>query len=132
VKLSTLRGKTVVLYFYPKDNTPGCTKEACSFRDAYGEYRSKGIVVLGVSMDDRESHKNFASKFKLPFPLLCDTKADVAKKYGVYVQKNMYGKKYWGLKRTTFVIDERGRISHILDKVECDTHATDVLKVLAK
>jgi len=132
VKLSDIRGKMVVLYFYPKDNTPGCTKEACSFRDAYGQYRSKRIEVLGVSLDDRESHENFASKFNLPFSLLSDTKAEVAKEYGVYVQKNMYGKKFWGIKRTTFVIDEKGRIKEIFDKVDCENHAKDVLKALAK
>ncbi len=132
VKLSSLRGKTLVLYFYPKDNTPGCTKEACSFRDAYEQYKSKKVQVIGVSLDDQGSHENFSSKFGLPFPLLSDTKGEVAKKYGVYVQKNMYGKKYWGIKRTTFVIDEKGKIKEIFDKVDCDNHGKDVLKVLPK
>lgn len=131
ISLSKLRGKPVVLYFYPKDDTPGCTKEACGFRDAYEKYEAKGIQVLGVSLDDEKSHQKFASKYKLPFPLLSDTSAEVSKKYGVYVQKNMYGKKFWGIKRTTFIIDEKGRVAEVFDKVEVDTHSRDVLKALA-
>ena len=130
VKLSDLRGKSVVLYFYPKDNTPGCTKEACSFRDEFSSIKKKNTVVFGVSMDSTESHKKFTEKFSLPFTLLCDTKGDVCKKYDVYGLKSLYGRKFFGIKRTTFVIDENGMIKHIFEKVKPDDHAREVLKML--
>jgi len=130
-KLSDYRGKPVVLYFYPKDDTPGCTKEACSFRDSFKEYRKAGIVVLGISVDDEKSHEKFISKYKLPFTLLSDKDKKVVEKYGVWVEKNMYGKKSWGTARKTFLIDEDGKIVHIFNKVNTDTHAEDVLEILS-
>ena len=110
VKLSDLKGQRVVLYFYPKDDTPGCTKEACSFRDADDVYRSKGIRVLGVSTDDEKSHQKFISKFQLPFDLLADTDKKIVEAYGVWGEKSMYGKKYMGTNRKTFLIDADGKI----------------------
>ena len=117
--------KKVLLYFYPRDDTPGCTSEACNLRDNFPKL--KGITVIGVSMDTSESHKKFAEKYSLPFPLLADTTGDVCRKYSVYVQKNMYGKKYWGIKRTSFLI-ENGKIMHVFDKVDVNNHAQQVLK----
>ena len=128
VKLSDFRGKGVVLYFYPKDDTLGCTKEACGFREDFKKFKSNDIEVIGVSLDDEESHKKFVDKFSLPFTLLCDTKADVSKKYGVYVQKNMYGKKFFGIKRTTFLIDKNGKISKVYGTVDTSNHSKEVLK----
>jgi peroxiredoxin Q/BCP len=128
VKLSDLRGRRVVLYFYPKDDTPGCTKEACSLRDAYDVFTEKGIKVLGVSNDDEASHRKFISKFSLPFDLLADTEKQIVNAYGVYGEKNMYGKKYMGINRTTFLIDEEGKIKKIFKKVNVDEHADEVLK----
>ena len=130
VHLTDLRGKTVLLYFYPKDDTPGCTTEACAFRDAWGELRRRGIVVLGVSRDDVKSHQKFAKKYSLPFPLLADLGGVVAQRYGVWVEKSMYGKKYMGIERTTFVIDEQGKIAHIFPKVKVDQHYDEVLEAL--
>ncbi len=132
VKLSELKGKNVVLYFYPRDNTPGCTKEACSFRDEFPRIKAKNTVVLGVSMDNQESHKKFTTKFSLPFALLCDIKGDVCKKYDVYGLKSLYGRKFWGIKRTTFVIDENGIIKHVFENVKPQNHAKDVLEILNK
>jgi peroxiredoxin Q/BCP len=131
VKLSDFKGKKVVLYFYPKDDTPGCTKEACAFRDGISEMKKKGAVVLGVSADSVESHKKFKSKFDLNFPLLADTDKKIIEGYGVWKEKSMYGKKYMGIERTTFVIDEQGKISHIFPKVKVDQHYDEVLKALA-
>lgn len=119
VSLSDFAGKTVVLYFYPKDDTPGCTKEACSFRDSYGEYQGKDVAVLGVSMDDEASHQQFTNKFSLPFPLLADTDGAITKAYGVD------GGGY--AKRVTYVIDGSGKISHVYTTVKTDTHASDIL-----
>jgi len=130
VKLSDLRGKEVVLYFYPKDDTSGCTKESCGFRDDISLFKARSAVVLGVSLDDQESHRRFTDKYSLNFPLLCDTDAKVSKAYGVYGEKNNYGKKYWGINRTTFIIDKEGKIKHIFSKVQVDTHSKDVLEVL--
>ena len=130
VKLSDFRGKRVVLYFYPKDMTPGCTKEACSFRDHIQQYSTKSVVVLGVSMDNQASHTKFRDKYSLPFDILSDTNADIAKKYGVYGPKSFLGKNFLGVKRVTFIIDENGKISYVFDKVNSGTHAEDVLKVL--
>jgi thioredoxin-dependent peroxiredoxin len=131
VKLSDFKGKKVVLYFYPKDDTPGCTKEACAFRDGISEMKKKGAVVLGVSADSVESHKKFKNKFDLNFPLLADTEKKIIEGYGVWKEKSMYGKKYMGIERTTFVIDEQGKISHIFPKVKVDQHYDEVLKALA-
>lgn len=130
VALKGLKGQPVVLYFYPKDDTPGCTKEACDFRDTDKRLRQAGAVVMGVSLDGAESHKKFIAKFKLPFSLLCDEDALVSKAYGVYKQKNMYGKKYWGIERSTFVIDERGIVKALFRKVKVDGHVDEVLAAL--
>jgi len=130
VSLSSLRGKPVVLYFYPKDNTSGCTKQACGIRDAWGEFERRGAVVLGVSPDGESSHAKFRDKFGLPFPLLADTGHATAEAYGVWVEKSMYGKKYMGVERSTFVIDAQGNVTKVLRKVKPETHADDVLAVL--
>jgi peroxiredoxin Q/BCP len=131
VKLSRLRGKPVVLYFYPKDDTPGCTTQACGIRDAYGEFERAGAVVLGVSPDDERSHVKFRSKYELPFTLLADTEHAVAERYGVWGEKKYMGKKYMGISRSTFVIDEDGKVKKIFEKVTPATHADDVLAALA-
>lgn len=128
VKLSNLRGQKVVLYFYPKDDTPGCTKEACSLRDSHDELREKNIRVLGVSTDEEKSHQKFISKYDLPFTLLADTDKNIVNLYGVYGEKSMYGKKYMGVLRKTFLIDEQGKIKKIFDKVNVSEHAAEVLK----
>lgn len=128
IKLSDLKGHKVVLYFYPKDDTPGCTKEACSFRDADDVYAKKGIKVLGVSTDDEASHQKFISKYSLPFDLLADTDKKIVEKYGVWGEKSMYGKKYMGTIRKTFLIGEDGTIVKIFDKVNVSEHADEVLK----
>jgi peroxiredoxin Q/BCP len=130
VKLKDFKGRQVVLYFYPKDDTPGCTKEACSFRDSLEPIKKAGAVVLGVSLDGRESHQKFIAKHRLPFPLLSDEDATVSKAYGVYKQKNMYGKKFWGIERSTFVIDPAGRLKAIFRKVKVDGHVDEVLAAL--
>ena len=132
VKLSDFKGKRVVLYFYPKDDTPGCTKEACSFRDADDVYLSKGIKVLGVSTDDEKSHQKFISKFQLPFDLLADTDKSIVESYGVWGEKSMYGKKYMGTNRKTFLIDENGKIAKIFDKVNVAEHADEVLEAFGE
>ena len=132
VELSDFKGQKVVLYFYPKDDTPGCTKEACSFRDADDVYRDKGIKVLGVSTDDEKSHQKFISKFQLPFDLLADTDKDIVEKYGVWGEKSMYGKKYMGTNRKTFLIDEDGKIAKIFDKVNVAEHADEVLSAFGE
>jgi peroxiredoxin Q/BCP len=131
VKLSDLKGKKVVLYFYPKDDTPGCTKEACAFRDGIKEIRKHGAVVFGVSADSVESHKKFKNKFDLNFPLLADPDREAIESYGTWKEKSMYGKKYMGIERTTFIIDEQGKISHIFPKVKVDQHYDEVLAALA-
>ena len=132
VKLSDFKGKKVVLYFYPKDDTPGCTKEACAFRDGIDEIKKRGAVVIGVSADSVDSHKKFRSKFDLNFPLLADTDKKIIEAYGTWKEKSMYGKKYMGIERTTFVIDEHGKISHIFPKVKVDVHYDEVLEALDK
>ena len=126
VKLSDFKGKRVVLYFYPKDDTPGCTKEACSFRDADDVFNAKGIKVLGVSTDNEKSHQKFISKYQLPFDLLADTDKKIVEDYGVWAEKSMYGKKYMGTVRKTFLIDN-GKIVKIFDKVNVAEHADEVL-----
>ena len=127
VKLADLKGQRVVLYFYPKDDTPGCTKEACSFRDADDVYKNKGIRVLGVSTDNEKSHQKFISKFQLPFDLLADTDKKIVEAYGVWGEKSMYGRKYMGTFRKTFLIDGDGKIVKIFEKVDVAAHAEDVL-----
>ena len=130
VKLSELKGKKVVLYFYPKDDTPGCTKEACAFRDGIKEIKAQGALVFGVSADTVESHKKFKDKFDLNFPLLADTDRKVIEDFGTWKEKSMYGKKYMGIERTTFIIDKGGKISHIFPKVKVDEHYDEVLEAL--
>jgi peroxiredoxin Q/BCP len=132
VKLSGLRGQKVVLYFYPKDDTPGCTKEACSFRDAFSEYEEKGIKVLGVSLDDEASHQAFASKYSLPFTLLSDTDHSVSDAYGVYGEQTWGERKYMGVARKTFLIDEQGKIKRVFDKVNVEQHADEVMQAFAE
>ncbi|TDQ07402.1 thioredoxin-dependent thiol peroxidase [Pedobacter metabolipauper] len=130
VSLGQFTGKKVVLYFYPKDDTPGCTAEACDFRDNYQGLTAKGIVVLGVSVDDEKSHQKFVTKHSLPFTLLADTDKKIVEAYGVWGEKNMYGKKYMGTNRTTFIIDEEGKISHIIKKVDTKNSTAQVLELL--
>lgn len=130
VKLSNFKGKKVVLYFYPKDDTPGCTKEACAFRDGIAQIKKRGAEVIGVSIDSVESHQKFKRKFELNFPLLADTDKKIVEAYGTWKEKSMYGKKYMGIERTTFVIDENGKISHIFPKVKVDAHYDEVLQAL--
>ncbi|MBI2104348.1 MAG: thioredoxin-dependent thiol peroxidase [Candidatus Omnitrophica bacterium] len=130
VVLSDFRGRKVVLYFYPKDDTPGCTREACGFRDALPRAARSGAVVLGVSRDPLPSHQRFAEKFRLTFPLLSDPDAAVCKAYGVYKQKSLYGRTYWGIERMTFLIDEEGRIARIFPHVKVDGHVDAVLQAL--
>lgn len=127
VKLADLRGQNVVLYFYPKDDTPGCTKEACSFRDADTTYAEQGIKVFGVSLDDEASHQAFAAKFNLPFTLLADTDHSVADAYGVYGEQTWGDKKFMGVARKTFLIDKAGKIKKVFDKVNVEQHADEVL-----
>lgn len=133
VKLSQFKGKqNVVLYFYPRDDTPGCTKEACGFRDEIGQFQSLETAVLGVSTDDVASHQKFAEKFALPFPLLADEDHAVAEKYGVWVEKNMYGKKSMGIQRATFLIDRNGKIAAVWPKVKVDGHIAEVSEKLSE
>ena len=127
VRLSKLKGKEIVLYFYPKDLTPGCTVEACNFRDDYDDYNKKGVLVFGVSLDNEEKHKKFTEKHDLPFPLLSDTEIKVSKAYGVYGEKSFLGKKYFGINRTTFVIDKKGFIKHVFEKVNPKNHSKEVV-----
>lgn len=124
--LSQYKGSKVLLYFYPKDDTPGCTTEACNFRDGYTEFKKMGLVILGVSKDTTKSHKKFAEKFKLPFPLLADTEHTVAEKYGVWKLKKFMGREYMGMERSSFLIDEEGNIAKIYQTVKPDGHATEV------
>lgn len=130
IRLSDFRGKKVVLYFYPKDMTSGCTKEACSFRDNYPQYEEQGAVILGVSPDPPQSHVRFKSKYNLPFVLLSDEDHKVAEAYGVWGEKQMYGRSYYGVLRTTFVIGEDGRIAKVFAKVKPDGHGEEVLEAL--
>src|SRR5256885_10528180 len=130
VKLSDFKGKKVVLYFYPKDDTPGCTKEACAFRDGAGEIKKLGAAVIGVSVNSVEAHKKFKTKFDLNFPLLADTDKKMVEAYRTWKEKSMYGKKYMGIERTTFIIDEQGKFSHIFPKVKVDQHYDQVLDAL--
>lgn len=128
VKLSDLRGRKIVLYFYPKDMTPGCTAEACDLRDNYGTMLKRGYEILGVSTDDEKSHLKFIQKEKLPFRLLADTSKIVHNAYGTWIEKSMYGRKYMGTARITFIIDEKGIIEEIINKVDTSNHAAQILK----
>ena len=130
VSLKDYKGKKLVLYFYPKDDTSGCTKESCSFRDNLARVRKKGAEILGVSADSVKSHQKFTEKFDLSFPLLSDESKDVVKAYGVWQEKSMYGRKYMGIVRTTFIIDERGKIARIFEKVNVEGHTDEVLDAL--
>ena len=130
VALSDFKGRKIVLYFYPKDDTPGCTKEACSFRDNLGRVTSKGAIILGVSRDDTVSHVKFREKYDLNFPLLSDDKGRVTEAYGVWKKKNLYGREYFGIERTTFLIDEGGKVARIWPKVHVEGHTDEVLAAL--
>ncbi len=130
VSLSQLAGKNVVLYFYPKDDTPGCTVEACHFRDEHSALEKAGAVVLGVSPDTTKSHQKFATKFSLPFPLLADTEHKVAEAYGAWGEKSNYGRTYMGIIRSTFLIDAQGNVKHVWPKVKVNGHVSEVLSVL--
>jgi peroxiredoxin Q/BCP len=125
-KLSDYKGKKVLIYFYPKDDTPGCTKEACNFRDNYKALSKAGLVILGISKDSVKSHKKFSQKFELPFPLLADTEHVVAEKYGVWKLKKFMGREYMGMERSSFLIDEEGKIAKIYETVKPETHVSDV------
>ncbi len=130
VKLSDFKGKNIVLYFYPKDDTPGCTKEACAFRDASDQLSEMGAVVLGVSPDDEASHAKFRDKFSLNFPLLADPEHKIAEAYGAWREKNMYGKKSMGIQRSTYLIDAKGKVAKVWKKVNVDGHDADVIESL--
>ena len=130
ISLSDFSGKDVILYFYPKDDTPGCTAEACSFRDNYQSLLSQGFQVLGVSTDDEKSHQKFITKYSLPFPLISDSDKSIVESYGVWVEKNMYGKKYMGTARKTFVIGKDGLIRKIIDKVDSKNSSQQVMESL--
>jgi peroxiredoxin Q/BCP len=130
VSLKSLKGKIVVLFFYPKDDTPGCTKEACSFRDELDLFKKKGAVIFGISNDPLVSHQKFIEKYTLTFPLLSDEDHAVSEKYGVYKEKSMYGRKYWGIERSTFVIDPEGKLKAIFRKVKIENHIQEVLETL--
>ena len=130
ITLMQLKGRKVVLYFYPKDDTSGCTVEACEFRDHWAQVKQAGAVVLGVSPDGVESHGKFKQKYRLPFPLLADPDHAVADKFGVWGEKSMYGRKYFGILRTTFLIDETGRIAKVFERVKPKGHAGEVLEAL--
>lgn len=130
LSLKEFRGKKVVLYFYPKDNTPGCTKEACSFRDDIRKFERKGAVIIGVSADRVESHRKFADKYDLPFSLVSDEKKSLINAYGVWKKKSLYGRTFLGIERSTFVIDEKGKIARIYRKVKVDGHSEEVLAAL--
>ena len=128
-KSSDYKKGFLVLYFYPKDMTPGCTKEACNLRDNYGELKKHGIEILGVSLDGADSHKKFTEKYSLPFPLLTDIDANISKKYKVYNKKNIYGKEFYGIKRTTFIVKE-GKIFEIINNVDTENHAEQILEAM--
>lgn len=130
VSLSDFRGQKVVLYFYPKDNTSGCTTQACEFRDQHPDFQKLDTVILGVSPDSVRSHQGFRDKHELTFPLLADTEHKVAEAYGVWKEKSMYGRKYWGIERSTFLIDEDGRLQKVWRKVKARGHAQEVLAAL--
>lgn len=130
VSLEQFKGRRVILYFYPKDNTPGCTAEACDFRDQYQSLKSKGFEILGVSTDDEKSHQKFITKYELPFRLLADTSHEIVQAYGVWGEKKLYGRAFMGINRTTFIIDEDGLIQHIITKVDTKNPSAQVLALL--
>jgi peroxiredoxin Q/BCP len=130
VRLSQFRGKPVVLYFYPRDDTPGCTAQACGIRDSYDDFEQRGAVVLGVSPDEETSHVKFKQKYGLPFTLLADPEHEVSEQYGVWGEKKYMGKTYWGVQRSTFLVDEAGRIAKVMRRVKPDTHVEQVLAAL--
>ena len=130
ISLNNFAGKNVVLYFYPKDNTSGCTQEACNFRDDFPKFGKMEAVILGVSPDSVQSHKKFSEKYKLPFHLLSDEKKQVLEKYGVWKEKSMYGRKYMGVERSTFIIDKTGKVRRIFRKVKVDNHNDEVMKAI--
>jgi peroxiredoxin Q/BCP len=130
VSLGDFKGKKVVLYFYPKDDTPGCTKEACAFRDNFPKFKTLNAEVLGVSVDNEKKHLKFAEKYELPFRLLVDEEKKIVQDYGVWGEKSMYGKKYFGTNRVTYLIDEQGKIEHVFPKVKPETHADEILELL--
>jgi thioredoxin-dependent peroxiredoxin len=130
IALSDFTGKKVLLYFYPKDSTPGCTKEACAFRDHWSAFQQRNVEILGVSIDDAKSHKSFAKKYDLPFTLLADPDKSLVQAYGVWGEKSLYGKKYLGTHRVTYLIDESGRIAAVFPKVKPEKHAAEILAVL--
>jgi peroxiredoxin Q/BCP len=128
LRLSDLRGQKVALYFYPKDNTSGCTKQACNLRDNWEALKEAGIAVVGVSGDSVKSHDTFAAKYELPFPLVADPDHTILEQYGVWQEKNMYGRTYWGTKRTTFLIDEKGNLAHVIKRPKTGEHTVEILK----
>ena len=130
MKLSDFKGNPIVLYFYPRDDTPGCTKEACAFRDRYAELQKLGVTLLGVSADDAESHTKFRDKFDLPFPLLVDQGNKISEKYGAYREKNMYGKKSMGIQRSTYLIDSDGKVAKVWKRVRVDGHDQQVIDAI--
>jgi len=132
VRLKDLRGQKVVLYFYPRDDTPGCTKEACSFRDAFAQFKRRNIRILGVSVDSEASHSKFTAKYKLPFTLIADPDHAIADAYGVYGEKKFMGRTYMGVKRITYLIDEKGKIKKVFEKVKPEEHAQEVLDAFAE
>lgn len=131
VSLSDFKGKKLILFFYPKDNTPGCTAEACNLRDNYEDLKKQGFALIGVSPDSAKKHQNFIKKHGFPFSLIADTEQEILKAYGVWGEKQMFGKKYMGVIRTTFVIDEQGKIEKIIDKVDTENHASQILETTA-
>lgn len=132
VSLKDFHGRKVVLYFYPKDNTPGCTKEACAFRDSFAKFKKRGVEILGVSVDNEKSHRAFAEKYSLPFTLLADTDKRIVEAYGVWGEKIRYGRKYMGTQRATFLIDESGRVAAVFPKVKPEEHAEEILALLTQ
>lgn len=131
IQLADFEGQTLVIYFYPKDNTPGCTAQACDIRDNYKTLNKKKIAIIGVSCDDEKSHNKFIDKFELPFALIADTDQKMVTQFGVWVEKSMYGRNYMGIARTTFIIDAKGIISHIIEKVDTKNHSAQILAALA-
>ncbi|MGA1976452.1 MAG: thioredoxin-dependent thiol peroxidase [Bacteroidales bacterium] len=130
VKMSDFSGKKIALYFYPKDNTPGCTAEACNLRDNYSGLIKRGFAIVGVSMDNEKSHKNFSGKYSLPFPIIADTSKKIISDYGVWKEKSLYGKTFLGIARTTFIIDEKGNIEKIISKVDTKNHSEQIINSL--
>lgn len=132
IRLADYKGRNVALYFYPKDDTPGCTKQACNLRDGYQELLDAGIAVIGVSPDSEKSHQKFAGKYELPFPLVADTERTIMEQYGVWGEKNLYGKLFLGVKRTTFLIDEDGVVQHVFKRPKVKEHTAEILEKVAE